>query len=371
MTAIASYYASVGVGIDKNSLNNVQKYLESIQKKMESFQSKMNKSSNLSIRIDNVSISQTALRNAIKVASSNQRIRLDKVSIGSIGVNNAQISKAVRAALQTNTTGGAKQYKVNLGSFDVSTQKLVSALNRSLRTTTSNKNTSIHLNNFSVSQKALVDAINKAVNREGPYSRIRIGALLSQSSLTAMRQQIRQAINQLVVNPTINPRISQARIRETQRRVGDGGGGTVGDRLKTRDPRRMNPWYNPLMIGGAPGAFLRYGVFSLPFIAGAYGLNTLNTFASTAASQRTSLDMVSSMSTMGRTGDDNREFLRGLAQRIGKTSMGMTPIYTQMLAASTGTELEPQMQDMFSGILQYASVMGLGEESIKRAMVGF
>src|SRR5690606_35337473 len=119
-------------------------------------------------------------------------------------------------------------------------------------------------------------AINNALNKEGKSSRIRIGALLSQSSLTDMRQQIRQAINQLVVNPTINPRISQARVREARRIVsGEARGGVYSrDRLKTRDPRSMNPWYNPMSIAGATGAFLRYGMFSLPFVAGAFGLNS-------------------------------------------------------------------------------------------------
>lgn len=334
MTQIASYYASVGVGIDQNSLRNVQNYLDTIQKKMESFQKKAFKTPDLPIRLNNFSVNQAALRRSINAALSHQNFRLNSVSVGKISVSSARLRGAMREALMSSSSGQG----------------------------------GIRLNEFSVNQKALVAALNSALNKEGVRSRVRIGALLSQSSLTDMRNQIRQAINQLVVNPTINPRISQAVARQARL---NNSGGRSSDRITTRDPRSQNPWHNPMMIGGGAGAFLRYGAFSLPFIAGAYGLNALNTFAFEAASQRTSLDMVSSMSTTGRSGEDNREYLRGLAQTIGKTSMGMAPIYTQMLAASTGTELEPQMQDMFTGIMQYASVMGLGEQSIKRAMTGF
>lgn len=230
------------------------------------------------------------------------------------------------------------------------------------------KSVIIPLNRFHVNQNALVRAFNKAVSTSKFTREFSIGLRVSSQSLAAMRQQIRSALEGTIIRPRINPKIVGGRgvTSVGSQRVSDG-----NRYLDPRNTKRMSPWHNPMMIGGGAGAFLRYGMFSLPFVAGAIGLNSLNTFASTQQAQKTSLDMVSDMSTTGRTGDDNRAFLRDLAQRIGKTSMGMTPIYTQMLAASTGTELESKMPEMFSGLMQYASVMGLGEESIKRAMTGF
>lgn len=225
----------------------------------------------------------------------------------------------------------------------------------------------VPLSRFTVNESGLARALNRALSSAKVGREVKFGATLSARSLSAMRTQVRQALEGTIIRPRINPTILGGR-----RRVDSGGGGS--DWIKRSDPRntsRMNPWHNPMMLGGGAGAFLRYGAFSLPFIGGAIGLNAINAFASEQAAQKTSLDMVSAMSTTGKTGDDNRAFLKSLAQQTGKTSMGMTPIYTQMLAASTGTELEAKMPDMFSGIMQYASVMGLGEESIKRAMTGF
>src|SRR5690606_37770291 len=142
------------------------------------------KTSDLSLRINNISVNQTNLRKSVRAALEGQNYKLNNISVGKFSISATKLRESIRVALGTGTSGG------------------------------------IRLNEFSVNQKALVSAINKALNTEGRSSRIRVGALLSQSSLTDMRQQIRQSINQLVVNPTINPRISQARIRETQRRVG-------------------------------------------------------------------------------------------------------------------------------------------------------
>lgn len=246
------------------------------------------------------------------------------------------------------------------------------ALLKSLRTATTkiSKSVVVPLTRFNINEKGLARALNKAMSSAKFSKDVRFGAMLSRTSLTNMRTQIRQALEGTIIRPRINPTIAGG-----NRFVGGSrGSGGYTDGIRSSDPRntrRMSPWHNPMMIGGGAGAFLRYGAFSLPFIGGVLGLNALNTFASEQAAQRTSLNMVSDMSTVGRTSDENRAFLKELAQTTGKSSMSMTPIYTQMLAASTGTELEQKMPDMFSGIMQYASVMGLGEESIKRAMTGF
>lgn len=377
MTAVASYFATLGVRVDTGGLKQVQTYLDTIQRKVESFTKALSKSQDLSLKINNVSVNQAALRASIRAVAQGTRIRLNDVTLGSIKVNQASINRSVRSSLKTslsssNLTAAASTALKTTATIDtvkVNRTALRQAINTAFNGVSSNQTGGLRISRFTVSRPALLKAVNNALNTHGSNTGIRIGALLSQSSLSEMRRQIRDSINQLIVSPTINPRINAAQARA--QRSGQSSGG-VGDRITRTDPRKThNPWHNPMMIGGGAGAFIRYGVFSLPFIGGAMGLNALNTFAHEVQSQRTSLDMVSSMSTIGRSGDDNREYLRGLAQTVGKTSMGMAPIYTQMLAASAGTELEPQMRDMFAGIMQYASVMGLGEQSIKRAMTGF
>lgn len=222
----------------------------------------------------------------------------------------------------------------------------------------------IPIKRFKINEKSLISAMNRVANSTKFNKQLSFNAKISGKSLSAMRQQIRMALEGTVIRPKINPVLTRG-----VRGVTHQSNQTTGSGRSSRGG--TNPYHNPMMVGGGAGSIMRYGAFALPFIGGVMGLNAMNNFASTQVSQKTALDMTSSMSTTGITGDQNREFLKNLAQSVGKTSMGMTPVYTQMLAASQGTSLEEKMPDMFSGIMQYASVMGLGEESIKRAMTGF
>lgn len=333
MTAIASYYASVGVGIDPKSLQNVQRYLDTIQAKMVKFQKSAFKTSNLSIRLNNFTVNQASLRRTINTAVANQRIRLDNVTVGKVRLSSAALTRQINAAIGASSTA-------------------------------SGTGTPIRLRNFHVSQKELMAAINKAVNVEGRSSRIRIGALLSQSSLTGMRNQVRQAINQLVVNPTINPRVRVARtgVVPGQGAGGSGGGRTRPNRYTTRDPRSMNPWHNPMMVGGSAGAFMRYGMFSLPFVAGAYGLNALSR-------NMTRLEGHNIMLTTSAQSPIAAKEQFGVVDRIseglGLKTSDILPFYAQMFAGARGTTLEQELPDTFQGFMEYAMAMGVNDQQLE------
>jgi len=312
MTTVAQYYASVGIQTDPKSLAGVTSYLGKLEKQIAGFQARISRQKALQLRL---------------------------------GIDSSDLARKLQLAVNKAT---------------------------SLRTGNA---VSIKLNSFSVSQRALRTAIANALPKSGMQGSIPVGLRVSGASLSLMRSQIKAALEGTAINPRINARVN-ASVRGGARNT-TGGGGYAGRNSTAfwgsadRGGRSHNPWHNPMMIGGGFGAALRFGAFSLPFVGGVYGLNAMNRFASEQVAQNTALDMVSDMSTLGVTGDQNRAFLRKLAQETGKTSMGMTPIYTQMLAASQGTELESKMPKMFSGIMKYASTMGLGEESIKRAMTGF
>lgn len=365
MTAIASYYAQVGVGIDRNSLTQVQTYLDTIQKKMEAFQKKAVVSKDISLRINNFSVNSKNLRAAINNAVGGANIRLNNVTVGAVKVNRAEmrrsISSAFGSANAAQLAGASFTLRgVQVRDFQVSRSSLLRAMNAALRATNNSPASSIRLSNFSVSQRALVAAINNALNVSGRTTRIRVGALFSQASLTEMRNQIRQSINQLVVSPTINPRINP-NVRQTRRTQGGAAGGS-GDRITTRNPRNQNPWHNPMMIGGGAGAFLRYGMYSLPFVAGAYGLNALTNRSTELEGQ----------AIMMRAAIQDREeaarqeqYINQLGDRLGIRTASLTPFYAQMYAGARGTSLEPALPQGFSDFMDYASVMGLNEEQLK------
>lgn len=336
MTAIASYYASVGVGIDPKSLQNVQRYLDTIQAKMVKFQKDAFKTSNLSLRLNNFTVNQASLRRTINTAVANQRIRLDNVAVGNIRISSAALTRQINAAIGASSTA-------------------------------SGTGTPIRLRNFHVSQKELMAAINKAVNVEGRSSRIRIGALLSQSSLTEMRNQVRQAINQLVVNPTINPRVRVVRTGQGQgigqgASAGSGGSGTSPNRYTTRDPRSMNPWHNPMMIGGSAGAFMRYGMFSLPFVAGAYGLNALSQNMTRLEGHNIMLTTSAQSPLVAR---EQFDVVNRISEGLGLKTSDILPFYAQMFAGARGTTLEQELPASFQGFMEYAMAMGVNDQQLE------
>lgn len=270
MTQIANYYASVGVGIDRTSLTQVDRYLKTIQTKFERF--------------------------------------------------NRNVAKGTTLALKAD-----------------------------------------------LDMKGLMKRISRLNNGRT----LKIELSVSAQSLRAMQSQIRMAINGMVVSPRINPRISNPRV------TGGGGGGGGGGRSSpatTRSPhstRNISPWHNPMMLGGGLGAFMRYGAFSLPFVGGVMGLNALSNRASTLQNQDLMMDV--SMGSLGGQSESaaQKKFLSDLGDRLGRTTQTMTPFYAQMLSGAKGTALEPHLQEGFASLMEFGSVMGLGDESMKGTIKAF
>lgn len=210
---------------------------------------------------------------------------------------------------------------------------------------------------------------------------VKIDVSISQQSLNAMRSQIRTAINGLMISPVINPRIRQpSPVNQPRGGSGGTGGTTTGtgrgnqSRLTTHNPQRSapySPWHNPMMVGGGVGAFMRYGAFSLPLVAGTFGLNALSNKAATLQSQDLMMDV--SMGALGQPGESQiyKDFLNNLGDRLGRTTESMTPFFAQMLSGAKGTALEPHLMSGFSSLMEFGSVMGLGTESMKGTIKAF
>ena len=120
--------------------------------------------------------------------------------------------------------------------------------------------------------------------------------------------------------------------------------------------------------GGTAGALARYGVGSVPFIGGAYGLMTLN-----RGSQELQANAMALSASAGNEADTRQyaEFLNNLGDRLGKKTSVMTPFFAQMLAGSKGTALEPHLMSGFESLMEYSSVMMLDEQKIKGTIRAF
>lgn len=248
-------------------------------------------------------------------------------------------------------------------------------VNRQLQTTMNrlSKNIVVPITRFQVNQKGLKRAFNKALpanfNQAGS---VRIGLRIARSSLTHMRDQVRQALE----GTTIRPRIAPRTMRGTTGVIGRGGGsssraGDGGTHLDPRNTRRQSPWHNPMMIGGGAGAFMRYGFYSLPFVGGVLGLNAMSNTLREYRAQETGLSFASSLSSdPSKDVSYFREYLEEVGSRTGIRESLLSRDFHQMLAGSAGTDMEPHLEEGFLGLTQYASILGLSEDSMRLVMRG-
>ena len=134
-------------------------------------------------------------------------------------------------------------------------------------------------------------------------------------------------------------------------------------------PRAGNFSYSSMFHGGGiAGSIARYGMGSLPFIGGAYGLMGLN-----RGSQELQANAMTLSASLPAEADANKyaEFLNNLGDRLGKKTSTMTPFFAQMLAGSKGTALEPHLMSGFESLMEYSSVMMLDDQKVKGTIRAF
>jgi len=162
---------------------------------------------------------------------------------------------------------------------------------------------------------------------------------------SAIRQAINQANKQVSLTPRMAP-VKQAVGSATTKQ-------TRSDSSFSRA--------NFLHAGGAGGALARYGVASLPFVGGVYGLGSLNTANQELISgQLTTQAVLAAKGYSTQQGVDANKWLFGLANDVGFNYMEALPDYNQFLSNSLGAGLGvEQSQDIFKGFSEYQTAMGV------------
>lgn len=159
-------------------------------------------------------------------------------------------------------------------------------------------------------------------------------------------------------------------------------GRAIGQRVGTGQPQVIQPQPVPqpaqptppkqnvvagrshyMHAGGAAGAFARYGVQSLPFIGGVYGLGQVN-----AISQELQANQLALQAVAGSQAGMYEQYLNNLGTRMGMTTRQLQPSFTQYLANAQGTALESTLMRDFESFTQYGAVMGLGPEEMKGSL---
>lgn len=120
---------------------------------------------------------------------------------------------------------------------------------------------------------------------------------------------------------------------------------------------------NYLHAGGAAGALARYGVASLPFVGGVYGLGSLN---------RSNQELVSSnISAQSVLGANSGALLDRLAERtnyLGVNYRETLPQFTKFMASASPMMGQDQSFDIFQSFLQFGRTRGATDISMNRAL---
>lgn len=231
------------------------------------------------------------------------------------------------------------------------------ALNRDLQVV--GRGLRMQLDNIQLNRATLARNIQASLRAGSSASRVELEATISRSSIQAMRDQVARGLRDLVISPTINPRLIDRRMSSGLRGSGAEGTTRARDKTKRMSPtsgRTFNPWYNPMLIGGGLGAFIRYGAYSLPFVAGTMGASAIT---NRVAAMQTASNVLDFYSGGAELGGRHRDFLGTLGERLGFSASDISPAYGRLLAASRGTELENQIPQGFRGLMEFASVTNM------------
>lgn len=152
---------------------------------------------------------------------------------------------------------------------------------------------------------------------------------------------IRQAVNQANKNITLSPRVSQ-----------------VSGRGQSSISRA-----NFLHAGGAGGALARYGVESLPFIGGAYGVQQLN-----QANQNMMSANIAAESVLGPEAKARMDWLSQRANYLGVNYAETLPQFTKFMASASPLLGGNAAQDVFSSFMQFGRTRGATGVSMNRAL---
>lgn len=158
---------------------------------------------------------------------------------------------------------------------------------------------------------------------------------------------IRQAVAQANKNITLTPRVSKM-----------AGGAAQAQRSASSASRA-----NFLHAGGAVGAVARYGVGSLPFIGGAFGIQQLN-----QANQNMMSANIAAESVLGANAKPMMEWLSQRADYLGVNYAETLPQFTKFMASSSPLLGAEASKDVFSGFMQFGRTRGATGVSMNRAL---
>ena len=306
---IANLFATLGFQVDTKALDGFMNKLDAVEQKLKQMRSEFAKPLKLDIQVGRVT------KKTISDALKDLRLSISKVNLPRHLVNEA---------LNTALTGGAK---IHFRDVKINSGTLKAALKETA------KDAVLNIGKVQVSRKAMQDAVDAAATN------IRLKIVNVGIDEAKLRASLEAALHGF--KGTIAPRVAGG--------AGNAAGGAAG-------AHRMA--FGGGMVGGAlsnigglvGGAATAYGVV---------GLNQMN--------QELQAIPIALEAVTGSSEEAAKklEMLNKMGAEMGKTMRDLAPMYTQILAATRGTAMESETDNVFKGFMKYGTVMGLDSEAMK------
>src|SRR5690625_1355715 len=373
MAQIGNYYTVVGLQIDPNAIRRLDKYLGQIRGRLTTLQRSVSSAANIQVsaRLD-VNKTTESLTRGLRQASKNV----------SLNVNSLKID-GEKAKLDIRTQLGAVDIdaRISRGSLDRIKQQL-------------NAQSSV-----SMDVKRLPIATVQPV--VGPSGRPSVGKAKAGQDVPAWYQRVRRSESRLrelkrehgldrgilgalgtvagakyfiprMMHPFQTFAYERARAAGRpfvgserfitgrgsiwRRASGDAARGLAGGvggrrpgegwdktrRVSPHSRRNFNPWYNPMLVGGSLGAFMRYGAYSLPFVAGTMGTSSM---ANRAAEVQNARDILKVALGGDQEGARHYSFLTQLGERLGFGAIDVARPYSKWVSSSRGSSFERRSEE--------------------------
>lgn len=355
-TPVSEFYAKIGIDVDKKSLKGVDKFFSDLEKRLGAV------GSTLASRKGAVEGVQQLTKETKTLAQVEKSRNLERIK------QSNQIVQANRRVTQSEK----KLSEIIDQRFGIG--GVQGGLSRADRQRQYNSIFSINSNLKRVSGRGAVNNLSRLSSVESQV-RSKVGktdSSAAQAQLQAAKLQLQaanlaQRTQQIQMRENI-ARLNLDRIKETRLLENDKWARKEDTRLRKEAARaRVSEARikrgNYLAMGGAGGALARYGLASLPFVGGMYGMASLN-----RANQTLMSTEISAGSIFGSRADEMKAWLKNHANYVGYNYLETMPIFSQFMGSAKHTMGMDAGRDVFEGLTEFGRTRGSDKVGMQRAM---
>jgi hypothetical protein len=394
-TPVSEFYAKIGIDVDKKSLKGVDKFFSDLEKRLggvgkplttkggvvSGFKQLTKETQSLTRAENNRSKARTIAVNK-EIAENNRLTRSRKrlAETGPVVVSQtvrgsranprqsaAQQRKSLMQSVPTaeyiNRTLGISGVRGGMSRNDRQRQyEAVFGLNSNLRRVSSRGSTNNLAGLSKLESQIKSAAYAKANKTEAAAANAQLQAAKLQMQAASLAQRTQQIQARENIAKLNLDRIKETRSLENEKwaRRQEAQLRREAARAKVSEARIKRGNY--LAMGGAGGALARYGLASLPFVGGMYGLASLN-----RANQTLMSTEISSGAIFGSRADEAKNWLKQHSNYVGYNYLETMPIFSQFMAAAQNTIGFTPGLNIFEGFMEFGRSRGADKLGMQRA----